>query len=74
MRHPQQPSLYEAQLYGILDLAYVGESEALDVARNILSGECSSCSCAPKIEPLIHFLLSLANFLRFVARMVSLLS
>jgi thiamine-phosphate pyrophosphorylase len=34
----RHPALDQAQLYGILDLAYVSEHEALDVARNILAG------------------------------------
>jgi thiamine-phosphate pyrophosphorylase len=38
VRRPRHPRLYDAQLYGILDLAYVAESDALDVAREIVSG------------------------------------
>jgi thiamine-phosphate pyrophosphorylase len=34
----RHPALDQAQLYGILDLAYVSEHEALDVARHILAG------------------------------------
>ena len=38
MRRTRHPALDQAQLYGILDLAYVSEHEALDVAANILAG------------------------------------
>jgi thiamine-phosphate pyrophosphorylase len=38
MRRTRHPALDQAQLYGILDLAYVSEHEALDVAGNILAG------------------------------------
>jgi thiamine-phosphate pyrophosphorylase len=38
MRRTQHPALDQAQLYGIVDLAYVSEPEALDVAGNILAG------------------------------------
>lgn len=38
MRHPRHTALDQAQLYGILDLAYVGVGEALDVAGRLLSG------------------------------------
>jgi thiamine-phosphate pyrophosphorylase len=38
MRRSRHPALDQAQLYGILDLAYVSESEALDVAGDLLAG------------------------------------
>ena len=38
MRRSRHPALDQAQLYGILDLAYVSEHQALDVAGNMLAG------------------------------------
>jgi thiamine-phosphate pyrophosphorylase len=38
MRPTRHPALDEAQLYGIVDLAYVSKREAVDVAGNILAG------------------------------------
>ena len=38
MPRARHPALDQAQLYGILDLAYVSEREALDVAGDIVSG------------------------------------
>jgi thiamine-phosphate pyrophosphorylase len=38
MRRSRHSALDQAQLYGILDLAYVSEHEALEVAGNILAG------------------------------------
>jgi len=38
MRRTRHPALDQAQLYGILDLAYVSQREALDVAGHLLAG------------------------------------
>ena len=38
MRGTRHPALDQAQLYGIVDLAYVRAVDALDIADNILSG------------------------------------
>jgi thiamine-phosphate pyrophosphorylase len=38
MRRRRHPALDRAQLYGILDLAYVSEGEALDMAGDLLAG------------------------------------
>jgi thiamine-phosphate pyrophosphorylase len=38
MRRTRHPALDQAQLYGILDLAYVSERKALDVAGHLLAG------------------------------------
>jgi len=38
MSRPQQSALWRAQLYGILDLGYVADDKALDIAGKMLAG------------------------------------